>query len=83
MRAKSEKSNDLQQEILRYLQRNPRAAETPEGVNHVWLSRGNIPSAIVEVEQALKMLVQAGHMERHDLPGGGAVYRRAERHKAT
>lgn len=83
MCAMSDKSNALQQEILRYLQRNPRAAETPEGVNHVWLNRPNIPSAIVEVEQTLKQLVQAGQVERHDLPGGGAVYRRVERHRST
>ena len=78
----SEKSNDLQQQILRYLQLNPRAAETAGGVNRVWLRRPPIPDAVVEVEQALRELVLAGKMERHDLPGGEKVYRRTERRKS-
>jgi hypothetical protein len=75
----TEKSNDLQQQILHYLQRNPRAAETAGGVNRVWLRRPHIPDAVIEVEQALRKLVLAGEVERHDLPGGEKVYRRVER----
>jgi Fe2+ or Zn2+ uptake regulation protein len=67
----------LQQQILDYVRNSVNAAETARGVNHVWLNRTSNSQSIAEVEQALEGLVALGFLEKHLLPGGGAIYRMA------
>lgn len=67
----------LQQQILDYVCSSVNAAETARGVNHVWLNRPSNSQSIAEVEQALEGLVAHGSLEKHLLPGSGAVYRMA------
>jgi hypothetical protein len=67
---------ELQMQILRYVARRSAAAETPAGVNSVWLKRDNTYANVLEVERALLSLVALGHMERHVVPGGAVVFRR-------
>jgi hypothetical protein len=68
---------DLKEEIRRYVLDNEHAAETAGGVMRAWLklTPGECPVAIVE--QTLLELVSDGFLERHALPGGAVIYRRA------
>jgi hypothetical protein len=68
-------SCDLKQEILRYVQRHPRSAETPEGIARWWLSRQRFDDAIEAVQAALDELVVEGKLERHFVAGTTPVYR--------
>lgn len=63
---------------MRYVAHRSSAAETPQGVNSVWLKRGHTAGNVAEVETALDGLVERGHMEKHTLPGGATLYRKAE-----
>jgi hypothetical protein len=66
---------DLKREILRYVERHPRSAETPEGIARWWLSRQRLEEAIDAVQAALDELVLEGKLERHVITGGTPVYR--------
>lgn len=66
---------DLKREILRYVERHPRSAETPEGIARWWLSRQRFEEAIEAVQAALDELVLEGKLERHIVPSGTPVYR--------
>lgn len=60
--------------ILGYLQANPEAADTFEGINQVWLSGFNGRAARVEVEQALQELVEGRLLVMRILPDGSGLY---------
>jgi hypothetical protein len=66
---------ELKREILRYVERHPRSAETPEGIARWWLSRQRLEEAIDAVRAALDELVSEGKLERHVITGGTPVYR--------
>jgi len=72
-----QEETELQARILKYLQRNAHAAETAEGVNTVWLGRALTEGKVLEVERILDALVDAGVLEKYQLPGGSTVFRRA------
>ncbi len=67
----------LKSDIRRYILENEASAETKEGVTRVWLRRPSSPEVIADVEQALEELVAEKVLERHRLPGGALIYRRA------
>ena len=69
--------DDFQKAIVRYLESHARAAETAEGVSRVWLGRRSDQASIAQVQEALDLLVESGALERHMLPGGMPVYRKA------
>jgi hypothetical protein len=73
----SEVLTSLQRQILGYLRDNVHAAETVEGINSAWLQRSPTAAALQEIEQALLELVRRGSMERYELPGGAALYRKS------
>ena len=67
----------LKDEIRRYVLANADAAETAKGVLSMWLRLPRSRAGLAEVEQALEQLVAEGTLERHALPGGTVIYRRA------
>lgn len=69
----------LKADIRRYILANEKAAETAEGVTRVWLKQPHCARVLAQVEQALDELVDEGLLERHALPGGASIYRRARR----
>jgi len=69
----------LKSDIRRYILENEGSAETTEGVTRVWLKQPHSARILVQVEQALDELVDEGILERHSLPGGTSIYRRARR----
>jgi hypothetical protein len=64
---------------MAHFDRNQFAAETAAGISRVWLDRGGTTRDVAEVEAALDRLVRDGLLERHELLGAAAVYRRANR----
>ena len=73
----SDEDPPLRLQLLRYIEKNPQAAETVAGVNGVWLKRPQDAAAVAEVESALEGLVLDGVLERNELPDGRMSYRRA------
>lgn len=67
----------LQRDIMAHFIENELAAETAAGISRVWLDRSDAIRDVAEVEAALDDLVAQGFLERHDLLGTAAVYRRA------
>lgn len=68
---------ELKDEILRYVCAHAQSAETPEGIARWWLARQRFEDAVENVLVALDELVADGSLERHVLPDGTAIYRRA------
>ncbi|MGP0628528.1 hypothetical protein ACTRW9_02350 [Nitrospina sp. 32_T5] len=69
-------ANELSRIILDiqgYLEKHPRASDTPEGVMH-WLARQRYENMLELVGQALERLVQEGVMEKRKMPDGRWVY---------
>ena len=64
-------------EVRRYLQAHPYASDTLLGVTKFWLNRELREPTTAIVERALESLLAEGEIERHQLPGGTQIYRRA------
>jgi len=67
-------AEDLRGRILAYLHTRKRAAETPEGVNGVWLERPSTFENIAEVEDVLDDMASEGLLVKHILPGPVGLY---------
>ena len=61
-------------EIKAYLDANPRAAETLDGIVHWWLLRQRFEDAWEQVESALDYLGREGLVTKRAGPTGEAVY---------
>jgi hypothetical protein len=59
--------------LARYLQANPHASDTPDGIGVWWLGGRSEPAL---VQEALDFLVEAGLVERLPATDGRARYRR-------
>lgn len=66
--------SQLQNAINRYLVKHPFAADTIEGVCHWWLMGSGINAPRDKVSAALDKLVQAGLIEKSDMPDGREIY---------
>lgn len=54
----------IMEEILIYLDRNPRAKDTAEGVLQWWLAQYRYQIAIEKTQQALERLVSEGKLDK-------------------
>lgn len=68
---------DVAQEISRYINKRPNAAETAEGVTNWWISRQRIEESIEIVENALEYLVQQKKLVKRSL-GRRTLYMKAK-----
>lgn len=71
--------SQLEDAINRYLVSHPFAADTIEGVCHWWLTGSGINASRDKVSAALDRLVQAGLIEKSDMPDGREIYALAQR----
>ncbi len=63
--------NEVAEQILRYLEANPKASDTLEGVAKWWLMRRRLTESILLVQGALKLLEDKGLIvERRNVDGG-------------
>lgn len=65
---------DLRGRILEYLRTRKLAAETPEGINRVWLGRPSLPEMIAEVETVLEAMAKEGLLVKQVLPGPVSIF---------
>jgi hypothetical protein len=63
----------LTAELLAYVDQNPHAADTVDGVGQSWLARHSSASRD-DVLHALEKLVEEGRLVKHVLPDGRCVY---------
>jgi len=64
----------LAREILAYFLRNPRSADSLEGVAHWRLLDETIHRTLTETEGALAWLVAEGYMREVSVPGSDHIY---------
>ena len=67
---------NLQKEIEDYLQKNPNAGDSLEGVMSWWLSQRNKKPDVAEIEQVLEQLIAEGSVRKVSLVGGTILYRK-------
>lgn len=67
---------DLAAEIKHYLDHQPKAMDTLEGVAKWWVTQQRIDVLLTDVKQAMDYLLQQGVIEVKELPGGELVYQR-------
>jgi hypothetical protein len=60
--------------IQRYVEVNPDAADSAEGIRRWWLPPGLAEESPATVEEALDRLVAAGVISRRPLPDGRVLY---------
>jgi hypothetical protein len=72
-------ASEVVHEIARYLVDHPEASDNLVGVVKCWLNRDPSQTTLSIVEAALREMVSRGEIERHALPDGGAVFRKASR----
>jgi xanthine dehydrogenase iron-sulfur cluster and FAD-binding subunit A len=66
-------------ELLRYLEANPGAKDTKEGIAKWWISRQRIDESIKAVEAAIALLVERGEVSESTLADGTKVYGHRQR----
>ena len=64
----------LASHILAYLNSNPSAKDTLEGITEWWLSRGKIEEAVKDVANAISWLVAKGFVLQQQLPDSTTIY---------
>ena len=69
----------LASEIMAYLEANPNATDTLDGVTNWWLGPRVARYAKEEVQKALDSLVNEGKVSRKVVAGGDTVYSSGER----
>lgn len=73
-----DKIKQVAQEILDYLQRNPNAADTLNGIANWWISKQRIKENVYVVEQALENLEQQGEIKKVEIKKDLFLYSSAE-----
>lgn len=69
------KTERLAQEILNYLEGNPQAGDTLEGIAQWWLAQQIIDRLVDDVAVALEKLVKDGAVEAHSPRSGSTIYK--------
>lgn len=69
---------ELHNFIVHYLQNNPNAADSLEGIIDCWLPQMYKNVDAVKIEQALEQLIAEGLLRRITLVDGSILYRQGE-----
>jgi hypothetical protein len=65
----------IAQEIERYLEQHPNAADSAEGIQRWWLSKALAATQFADVQAACERLVRGGLLRKEVVPDGRAIYR--------
>ena len=71
----SQLEDELEQEILAYLDANPEAADSLDGVLHSWILQQRFYRGLRALEPVLDRLVASGEVERVLGPDGRPLFR--------
>ena len=69
----------ISEELLCYIEANPNAKDTREGIARWWIARQRIASALEAVDAAIALLIARGLVSESTLADGTRVYGRSER----
>jgi hypothetical protein len=75
----SDRIKKIATELSCYLEANPSARDTKEGIMKWWIARQRLTESIEAVEAALAWLKDRGEVEETTLPDGTKVYGRQSR----
>jgi hypothetical protein len=64
----------LAQQILDYLQDQPEAGDTLEGIARWWVLRQRLSESSVIIGRAVEALKRKGYLEEHKTPDGRIMY---------
>ncbi len=68
----------LREAILNYLQQNPNAVDSLEGITNWWLPQAYKKMDEAKIEQVLKQLIGEGLVRKTPLVDGTILYKRGE-----
>lgn len=68
------KDSSVTKQILKYLEANPQAGDTLEGIARWWLLQQQVSDSVNAVHEALGQLKSKGFIEERKTPGGRTVY---------
>ena len=74
MKAKRKKER-VKKMILNYLQKNPEAGDSLEGITRWWLQMERLEISVNEVTDALAILLQKKLVKVQKVPGSALIYR--------
>lgn len=69
------KKEDIASRILEYIQKNPDAGDTLEGIVRWWLDSEMINKSVEEVAKALEALIEKGLLKKVKLSNGKLIYK--------
>ena len=64
----------LAEQIMRYLESHPDAADSPEGIAMWWIPHQRQKESVEKVTKVLKVLVDKGGVQKKELKDGSIVY---------
>ena len=68
------KKDEISEQILKYLQKNPGSGDTLEGIARFWLKFEKIDQSVDDVRDALEMLIEKGVLRRNENSTGKTIY---------
>lgn len=66
---------NLRREIIRYLQKNPNAGDSLNGVMNWWIPSAYKKNNVAKIEQVLEQLITEGLVRKTSLVDGSILYR--------
>jgi Fe2+ or Zn2+ uptake regulation protein len=72
------RDEEISEQILKYLQKNPDSGDTLEGIAKFWLGFERIDQYVDKVKDALEGLVKKGLIRRLEAQGGKPIYKKAQ-----
>lgn len=64
----------LKEQILRYLESHPDAADSPEGIAMWWIPQQRQKESVAKVSEVLELLVDDGVIQKKELKDGRVIY---------
>lgn len=71
-------SNEIAEQILRYLQKHPKAADSVDGITRWWLRRQRFEESVERVQKVLDRLVSEDLIFRSVSKSGVVIYSRSD-----
>ncbi len=70
----NDRKEDIVRMILNYLNKNPDAGDTLEGISKWWLNLEKIEVTVDEVSSVLETMIKEGKVKRHVMHGKNPFY---------
>ncbi|MEC4686529.1 MAG: hypothetical protein VST71_12450 [Nitrospirota bacterium] len=69
------KQKDISKKILEYLQRNPDAGDTLEGISRWWVQSEYVEQSVDKVAAVLERLTRNGLVKKQEVKGSSPFYK--------